>query len=96
MTFWLWQSKGFITESDFDSHCIDYLRCNSAGERSFMLIESFIMRGFKNMLNMDGSFTEVLYTSKEIVVFPDDDEILSFIADYDLDRVEIVKSYRAV
>lgn len=61
-----------------------------------MLIESFIMRGFKNMPNMDGSFTEVIFTSKEIENdFPDEKEILKFIGENDLDRVEVVKSYQS-
>lgn len=58
-----------------------------------MLLDCFLLKGYKNLDNKEILAIQQEYTK---VGFPDDDEILDFITLHELDRLEIVKSYRAV
>ena len=59
-------------------------------ERSEMLEEYFLIQGYKYIPEL---LHEELYVTKQIFDFPSDEEILDFIEQDNLDRVEIVKSY---
>ena len=59
--------------------------------------ESFILKGYKNIHiieNAPTQITELMTITREIEDFPDDSELMNFMVIHDLDRCEVVKSYR--
>lgn len=61
------------------------------------MTESFILKGYKNahiVENDPTRVTELMVVTREIESFPEDLELLSFMVDNELDRCEVVKSYK--